>query len=290
MLTLKTDKQKMSPDTVDEQLVGAVWPHAQPGQDPSLYGHVALSPQGAFEARSIQTFQLVYTVGRFGIDDTGGIRVVFRFMGDWGDLQTDDPRGYNYVSASASTGARLSLHYAKTGHQRPFFRALTVKLHGGYLKEGDQVTIVFGDPSGGCPGMQMQSFCEAGFEFKMLADVCATGHYVPLTETPSIAIVPGPPFVWKAVVPTLRQPGEVFHFGLKAEDKWGNPTPLARGSFRIASDLVIDGLPDRGPRRRLPTCWRNALQRQDLSDGGGWQRIFSAWAYLPRSSGCLCCR
>ncbi len=234
----------MSDATVAEHLVGAVWPHAQPGEDPSLYGHVQLSPKGAFVARSTQTFKLTYTVGRYGIDDTGGIRVVFRFMGDWGDLQTDRPRDYNFVTASTSTDSRVSLVYSKTGHQRPFFRSLTVKLHGGFLREGDQIEIIFGDPSQGSPGMQMQSFCEEGFEFKALADVCATGHYVPIAETPYISIVPGPAKVWKAVLPTLRQPGEAFRLGLKAEDRWGNPTNLVSGLLRLQSDLPIEGLPE----------------------------------------------
>ena len=74
----------MNSDVVVSELVGDVWPTAQPGEDPVLYGHVELEPRGAFEARSLQTFKLIYTVGRYGIDDTGGIRVVFRFMGDWG--------------------------------------------------------------------------------------------------------------------------------------------------------------------------------------------------------------
>ncbi len=237
-----------STDVVATELMGDVWPVASPGadpaQDPVLYGHVALSPQGAFEVRSVQTFRLVYTVGRYGIDDTGSIRVVFRFMGDWGDLQTSDPTAYNYVTAHTDTDSRLSLQYSKTGHQRPWFRCLTVRLHGGYLSEGDKITIVFGDNSKGCPGMKMQSFCEAGFEFKVLADVCATGHYVPLPESPYISIVPGPAVEWKAIVPTLRQPGEHFQFGLKAEDKWGNPTPLASGRFRTRCNLNIDGLPE----------------------------------------------
>ena len=192
----------------------------------------------------MQTFRLVYTVGRYGIDDTGSIRVVFRFMGDWGDLQTSDPTAYNYVTAHTDTDSRLSLQYSKTGHQRPWFRCLTVRLHGGYLSEGDKITIVFGDNSKGCPGMKMQSFCEAGFEFKVLADVCATGHYVPLPESPYISIVPGPAVEWKAIVPTLRRPGEHFQFGLKAEDKWGNPTPLASGRFRTRCNLNINGLPE----------------------------------------------
>ena len=230
-------------DVVATELMGDVWPATQPGSDPVLYGHVELTPRGAFEARSVQTFSLTYTVGRYGIDDTGSIRVVFRFMGDWGDLQTTDPSGYNYVTASASTGSRISLQYAKTGHQRPWFRCLTVRLHGGYLKEGDTITVVFGDSSQGSPGMKMQSFCEAGFEFKVLADVCAVGHYIPLPDTPYISIVPGPPAVWKAVLPTARKPGETFQLGLKAEDHWGNPTPLAEGRFTFQSSVAVNNLP-----------------------------------------------
>jgi len=222
-------------DVVATELMGDVWPATQPGEDPVLYGHVELTPRGAFEARSVQTFSLTYTVGRYGIDDTGSIRVVFRFMGDWGDLQTASPRDYNYVTASSSTDSRISLQYAKTGHQRPWFRCLTARLHGGYLKEGDQITIVFGDSSQGSP--------EAGFEFKVLADVCAVGHYIPLPETPYISIVAGPPAVWKAVLPTARKPGEKFQLGLKAEDHWGNPTPLAEGRFRLESSVVVQGLP-----------------------------------------------
>jgi len=235
-------------DVVATELMGDVWPATSPGDDPAgedpvLYGHVELAPRGAFEARSVQTFSLTYTVGRYGIDDTGSIRVVFRFMGDWGDLQTTDPKDYNYVTASCSTGSRISLQYAKTGHQRPWFRCLTARLHGGYLREGDTITIEFGDSSQGSPGMKMQSFCEAGFEFKVLADVCAVGHYIPLPETPYISIVAGPPAVWKAVLPTARKPDEKFQLGIKAEDHWGNPTPLAQGKFTLQSSVEVKGLP-----------------------------------------------
>ena len=228
---------------VASNLVGEVWPSAHPGEDPVLYGHVELEPQGSFEARSLQTFRLVYTVGRYGIDDTGGIRVVFRFFGDSGALQTEHPTGYDYVTATTSSGARIALTYANAGHQRPWFRSLTAKLHGGYLREGDTITIVFGDTSQGSPGMRMQTFCEAGSEFKVLADVCAVGHYVPLPDSPAISIVPGPPVVWRAVLPTLRRPGERFQLGLKAEDKWGNPSDLARGNFRLDPSLAVKGLP-----------------------------------------------
>ena len=233
----------MSETVVESRLVGDAWPAVSPGTDPVLYGHVDMTPAGAFEARSLQTFTLTYTVGRYGIDDTGGIRVVFRFFGDWGALQTDNPSGYNYVSATTSTGARIDLSYSATGHQRPWFKGLTARLHGGYLREGDTITIVFGDTSGGSPGMQMQTFVESGFEFKVLADVCAVGHYVPLPQTPAVSIVPGPAALWRAVLPTLRRPHESFQLGIKAEDRWGNPTDQARASLTLVANLAVENLP-----------------------------------------------
>ena len=83
----------MSETVVESKLVGDSWHRVSPGEDAVLYGHVELEPRGAFEVRSLQTFRMTYTVGRYGIDDTGGIRVVFRFFGDWGALQTTEPTG-----------------------------------------------------------------------------------------------------------------------------------------------------------------------------------------------------
>jgi len=230
--------------TVDRRLVGDVWPAAAPGEDPVLYGYAVLEPRGAFEVRSLQTFRLVYTVGRYGIDDTGALQVVFRAMGDWGHLQTSDPRGYGYVTASASNGATVSLDYSRRGAPRPWWRTLTATLHGGYLREGETITIVFGDTRQGSPGMKLQTMVESGFEFRVLADVCAVGHYVPLVDSPSIAIVPGEPEHWRAVLPSLRRLGEPFQLGLKCEDRWGNPSDRAEGTLRLQPTLPVEGLPE----------------------------------------------
>jgi hypothetical protein len=231
---------------VDSNLVGEVWPQVQPGADPVLYGHADVHPKGAFEVRSFQTFTLVYTAGRFGLDDTGAIRVVFRAMGDGGALQTTNPSGEGYVTATASNGVTLSVEYRRRGASaRPRWKSLTVNVSGGYMREGDTITIVFGDTRFGSPGMQMQTMVEDAFEFKVLADVCATGHFTPIPNTPSIAIVPGAPVVWRAVLSSLRRPGENFIFGLKAEDKWGNPTEHAKGSFTFETTVPVNNLPRR---------------------------------------------
>ena len=229
----------------DSDYVGEGWTPVQPGTDPVLYGHVDFSPKGKFEVRSYQTFTLTYTVGRFGLDDTGAIRVVFRAMGDTGTLQTTDPMADNYVSAKSSNGVTLSVDYARRGKSaRPRWKSLTVNVTGGYMKEGDTITIVFGDTSQGSNGLKLQTMVEIDFEFKVLADVCAVGHFIPIPNTPTIDIVPGPPAIWRAVLSSLRRPGERFHFGFKAEDGWGNPTEHAEGSFSFEPTLPVNNLPE----------------------------------------------
>ena len=169
---------------VAEGLVGEVWPSAEPGEDPVLYGHAVLEPRDPVEVRSLQTFNLTYTVGRYGLDDTGAIRVVFRAMSDGQALQVSDPTAANYVTASASTGIPLGVEYRGRGAAaRPRWKSLTVTVNGGYLSEGDVITIVFGDTTGGSPGMRVQTMADGGFEFKVLADVCAVGHFVPIPGT-----------------------------------------------------------------------------------------------------------
>lgn len=231
---------------IDERHAGAVWPSAQPGREPSLLGHAELWPTNPVEVGSFQTFHLKFTVGEFGIDDCGCIRVVFRPIGDWEALQTQDPTAPNYVTAQSSSGLPLHLEYQRGGvSPRPWRKALTIRVTEGYLSEGDEISVVFGDKSQGSPGMRMQTMPEAGFEFKVLADVCAVGHFVPLEEKLTVPVVPGPVERWQAVLPSLRRPGEPFRFGIKAEDHWGNPTDRASGCVRFETSIPVNGLPDR---------------------------------------------
>lgn len=237
------NKNNITP--VNSNLVGELWPPGEPFGTASQYGSVDFSPTGVFEVRGLQTFTLVYTAGPCGIDDTGALKVVFRFPLDINELQSTDPLALNYVSAKASNGARLTLSYNPFGHMRPRDRALTIFISDGFLKEGDTVSIIFGDRSGGSPGMQLQTFCESAFEFKVLVDIYATGHFVPLPQTPAISIISGPPVNWRGVVPTLQRTGEKFSLGLRADDAWGNPSDHVQENLRIETNLPIENLPER---------------------------------------------
>ena len=235
-------KQHTMRGPVRRNLVGDNGPSVRPGDDPELYGSAVLKPLKAVEVRSFQTFTVTYTVGRIGIDDTGAIRVCFRMVCDAGKPQTHDPRGENYVTANCSGGGTIVLRVAPEG-QRPWNLAVTAELQGGYLSEGETITLVFGDTSHGSPGMLLQTFAEEGYEILVSTDVQATGNFLPLDQQFSVPVVAGPAAKWVAVLPTLRRPGERFRLGLKAEDAWGNPTSKAKGHVRLEPSLPVTGLP-----------------------------------------------
>lgn len=207
-------------------------------------GNVTIDATEPVEAGSTSSFTYTYTAGYFGIDDTGGLKIVHRFASDMGKLQFTDPKGWNYVSAEASNGAVLELKYDPKGNIRPWDKTLSIRVQRGFLREGDQIVVRFGDTRFGSPGIRVQTFTEPTFEFKFLIDAFATYNFVELPVQPSINIVAGPPVLHKAILPTARRVGEKFRLGFKGEDKWGNPSHQLRGRFYFKSTMAVVGLPE----------------------------------------------
>ena len=158
---------------------------------PELMGSAMLEPSGAFEAGSMQSFALTYTAGRFGVDDTGSIKIGFRFATDFGPVQFDDPQGQGYTTAEASNGAVLELKWEFKRNIRPWSRSLYVGVAKHFLKPDDTITIRFGDRRFGSPGIRLQTYAEKRFEFHVLVDAIATYDYVPLPESPAIEVFTG---------------------------------------------------------------------------------------------------
>ena len=211
---------------------------------PEWMGTATLTPAGECEAGSMQSFELVYTAGRFGIDDTGSLKIGFRFATDFGPVQLDDPRAPGYTTAEASNGAVLELKWEFKRNIRPWSRALYVGVAKHFLAPGDTITIRFGDRRFGSPGIRVQTYCESQFEFHVLVDAIATYDYVPLLHSPAIAVAPGPGVAWRAVLPTRVRSGERFRLGIKVEDKWGNPSNCTASRLRLVASRPLPGLPD----------------------------------------------
>ena len=229
---LKISKPELNNGTLPEPL------------PPELLGHAALDKEGAFEAGSYQSFTLTYTCGRFGIDDSGGLRVVFRFATDQGNPQFTDPGAPSFTEVVASNNAVLEYRFDPKGNTRPWDRTLQIKVVKGFMKEGDTITVRFGVNNHGSPGMRLQTFCEDRFEFRVLVDPIATYNFQTLPIQPAIRIVPGAPERWVAVLPTICPLDAPFRLRIKAEDKWGNPTNQAAARLRLQASQKVDNLPE----------------------------------------------
>ena len=210
---------------------------------PEYMGTAVLEPAGGCEAGSLQSFTLVYAAGRFGIDDTGSIKIGFRFATDFGPVQFEDPEAQGYTTAAASNGALLELKWEFKRNIRPWSRSLYVGVMKHFLAPDDTITLRFGDRRFGAPGIRVQTYCESHFQFRVLVDAIATYDYVALPESPAIAILPGPGVQWRAVLPTQVRVGEAFRLAIKADDKWGNPSSQIEAVLQLAGGAGIKRLP-----------------------------------------------
>lgn len=207
-------------------------------------GSANIIPADHVVAGSYTSFNLVYTAGYYGVDESGGLKIVQRFASDMASPQFDDPSADNFVSLSASNKAKLSCQFDERNNVRPWLRTLLIRLDDRSLGEGDQITVYFGDRSLGSRGIRIQSFCEDTFEFKVLIDAFGTGEFTELPSSLVFRIVPGEPVRWVSILPTTIPMGVPFRLFIKAEDYWGNPTELCDSEVHLQASYPVDGLPE----------------------------------------------
>lgn len=206
-------------------------------------GSVSIDNCGPFPAGGYCRFVLTYAAGRYGIDDTGSIKICYRFASDMGRPQFSDPAAPNWIGVTASNGATLDTRFDYKQNTRPWDRTLYIKVAAGFLKEGDTITVSFGTDLRG-PGMRMQTFVDPAFCFRVLVDPIATYTYVEVPNVPIMPIIAGPVARWQAILPTCRAIGDKVALCIRAEDMWGNPTdevPFDRLVLRATGP--IEGVP-----------------------------------------------
>lgn len=212
---------------------------------PEQLGRVAIESESPIVAGSMTSVRITYTAGRFGIDDQGSIRFLFRFASDAGRPQFDRPNAPNYCTVVASNGTTLVPEYHPRGAFRPWFKSIRVNVMRESLREGDSITLVLGDRSQGSAGWRTSSMREGGFEIRVQADPFGTVVYGDVAGGAVLDLVPGEARDWKAVLPTLVRVGEPFSLRLRADDRCGNPVASLRGNLILEADGAIAGLPGR---------------------------------------------
>ena len=169
---------------------------------PEHMGSAMLDPSGPFIAGSHAQFTLIYTAGMFGIDDSGMLKVSWRTTSDMAKPQFTEPSAPNYTTVEASNGARLE-YWVDRLNIRPWVNTLLIRVGRGFLREGDTLTVRFGDRRQGSPGLRLQTNCEERFELKVYVDAFATYEFTEVPLSPGFALVPGPAVRWKAILPSL---------------------------------------------------------------------------------------
>jgi len=199
----------------------------------SRLGTVTLTPDESVEVGSRGTWTLTYTAGRYGLDDGGSLIVATRQVADWGPPQAASPTAANYVSATTTAEARLSVRFSPQAYIRPWRQGIIVMAVDGHVAPGDTITMVLGDRSSGAPGLLMQTFPERRFELRVFVDCFGSGDYRPIAESPSLAIVAGTATRLVAVGPSIVRTGEPTWVLVRALDRWGNPAPTYDGTVEF---------------------------------------------------------
>src|ERR1044072_3308352 len=188
---------------------------------PEHMGAIRLSPAGPFIAGSLAELTLVYTAGTFGIADTGMVKVSWRTTSDMAKPQFDKPNAANFTTVEASNGAKLEVWYDRL-NIRPYVNTLLIRVGRGYLRQGDTLTIRFGDKRQGSPGWRLQTNVEKNVELRTSVDAFATYEFCELKH-PAFDLVPGPAASWKAIVPSLAVAGEPSRLGRAVGGVVGEP-------------------------------------------------------------------
>jgi hypothetical protein len=209
---------------------------------PEHMGSIRLTPSGPFVAGSHAELTLVYTAGKFGIDDTGMLKISWRTTSDMSKPQFDKPAAANFTTVEASNGAQLNVWFDRL-NIRPYANTLLIRVGRGYLRAGDTLTIRLGDRRQGSPGFRLQTNVEDRVELKTSVDAFATYEFCELPEQPWFDLVAGPAVSWKAIWPSLAVVGEPFRLAIVAEDLWGNPTTDAAQTLTLVSSRPVRGLP-----------------------------------------------
>ena len=158
---------------------------------PETLGHVRIEADAQTVAGSMATVRIVYTAGKFGIDDQGSLRFLLRFASDAGRPQFERPGAPNYCTATASNGTTLLVEYHPRGAFRPWFKTIRVNVMREALREGDTITLVLGDRSQGGAGWRTSTMREERFEVRVQVDPFGTVVYGDVAGAARLDLVPG---------------------------------------------------------------------------------------------------
>jgi len=192
-------------------------------------GHATLEPSEGIVAGSYGTWRLTYVIGSGGVARGGHIRISTDTDTDWAIPQFQDAAADDYTMVKAPKGASITTITQGYG-------ALFLTVAGRALRQGDRVVVTYGDRTGGSRGTRSQTSYEKTHIFLVSVDVKGDGRFAPISDCPHVAIIGGPPERLVAVAPSTIGVGVPFDLLIRAQDAWGNPSSVYRGTVALSAE------------------------------------------------------
>jgi hypothetical protein len=193
--------------------------------------------------REHTTIEVVYHVGKVPLPTGARFRFAANWQCDSSPLQftRDKVAGYTTVHASVpearfATGMEY-WHSVFGSLYPPGAPKPAVTLISGELTEGDTVTFVLGDTSGGGPGLLLPSVTTDAFNFRFEVDPEGSGESWAVVGEPRFRLEGADPHHVRVVAPTTVRPGEEFSVRASVEDRYFNRA--VGGPARL--ELLLDG-------------------------------------------------
>lgn len=191
------------------------------------YGRAIIKPE-KWTVGERAVWSVMYTVGARVISVGGGIRITFQGRQCLYGLQVDEEKEADYVTASASFGARLSVETV-SGFM---YYEVTVVAKNKALEEGDVIVVTFGGTSNGGGSFRVRPYSHKQ-RMDILVDSDGSRNYVKLPDPPSLEFVSDKAVNLVLLAPSTVKTGECFNLLLKSVDKYGNLATSYRGKVKV---------------------------------------------------------
>lgn len=206
-------------------------------------GELYCVPEHDLVAGMPNTIRLVYTAGKYGIDDGGNIKFVRQGVTDWEPIQIVDAKASGYTSVSTTGEAAVAIMPGTEGI-RPFENAILVKVSDGCLTQGDKIEVVMGDTRHGSVGIMTQTAAEKRHRILAVIDPFGGNRYEEVHPVCELEIKNGTCADFNMILPSTIAVNEEFLMKIRVIDAYGNRCENFSGTIVLEElkDFCCDSL------------------------------------------------
>lgn len=208
------------------------------------FGEIVIASSDSLLAESHQVLKQRFVVGEVPLSEGAGLLIARNGFVDHGIPQQSDPTGENYVTIECDnpravfTPDSIEMRGLRGGIRTPI-PVLLFRLSGTQLRQGESVTITYGDQSKGGKGFRIQSTSTDSFKLPIYVDFFGDDNFITF-DYPSFEIQGNASIGLHGFVPSIVEVNQSFEIAIRFEDKARNRATGAIPGFQVylGVDLV----------------------------------------------------